>query len=350
MMAAGCSAGVSAAFGAPIGGALFAFEISKPNTFWKFSVIWKVFASCAISVFTLAIISGLMKGTGIDDLSSAVLKFGTIDITPPTIEVIPSSIIVGALCGVLGGIFVIVNSNLGLLRKKLITENWMKITEATLFSIMTTSTFYWLPHLFPQCKTEVGLTAESSDIVVQYTCVKGEYNPLATMFFNTEGDAIRSIISGFEGPGGIFSTDWHLVIFALAWYFWTIVTYGVWVPAGLFLPGIIIGCAVGGCYAELQAVIFDHEVTETYDSNTLVTPVLVGAGAMLSSYCRLTYSLVVIMLETTSSINIFLPMMIGILTARAVGNLFTGSLYDRALRMKQMPFLRSSAPKQTKYL
>lgn len=65
---------------------------------------------------------------------------------------------------------------------------------------------------------------------------------------------------------------------------------------------------------------------------------------MLSAYCRLTYSLVVIMLETTSSINIFLPMMIGIMTARAVGNLISPSLYDRALRMKQMPFLRSDCP------
>ena len=87
------------------------------------------------------------------------------------------------------------------------------------------------------------------------------------------------------------------------------------------------------------------EVLEKYtDANTGVitnikaavpaTQVLVGAGAMLSAYCRLTYSLVVIMLETTSSINIFLPMMIGIMAARAVGNLFCGSLYDRALRAK----------------
>ena len=93
-----------------------------------------------------------------------------------------------------------------------------------------------------------------------------------------------------------------------------------------------------------------NDISDEYESSTLVTPVLVGAGAMLSSYTRLTYSLVVIMLETTSSINIFLPMMIGILVARAVGNLFTGSLYDRALRMKQMPFLRSSVPRQNKNL
>jgi len=71
---------------------------------------------------------------------------------------------------------------------------------------------------------------------------------------------------------------------------------------------------------------------------------------MLSAYCRLTYSLVVIMLETTSSINIFLPMMVGIMVARAVGNLISPSLYDRALRMKQMPFLRADCPETTKYL
>ena len=168
------------------------------------------------------------------------------------------------------------------------------------------------------------------------------------MFMNTEGDAIRSIISGFESTDGVNSRGWHLFCFAATWYFWTIVTYGVWVPAGLFLPGIIIGCAVGGCYAELQATVFGNKVLDVLVKYTdpltgattdlkhdiPATQVLVGAGAMLSAYCRLTYSLVVIMLETTSSINIFLPMMIGIMTARAVGNLFCGSLYDRALRAK----------------
>ena len=95
------------------------------------------------------------------------------------------------------------------------------------------------------------MASDDSDIVVQYQCKEGEYSPLATMFMNTEGDAIRSIISGFESPDGVNSRGWHLLCFAATWYFWTIVTYGVWVPAGLFLPGIIIGCAVGGCYAEL---------------------------------------------------------------------------------------------------
>lgn len=57
LIAAGTSAGVSAAFGAPIGGTLFSYEMSKPNTFWKFTTIWKVFCSCAIAVFSLAMFS-----------------------------------------------------------------------------------------------------------------------------------------------------------------------------------------------------------------------------------------------------------------------------------------------------
>lgn len=125
-------------------------------------------------------------------------------------------------------------------------------------------------------------------------------------------------------------------------------TYGVWVPSGLFLPGIIIGCSVGGLYAELQALILGNTIADSYTpdssgytSDTAVTQVLVGAGAMLSAYSRLTYSLIVVMLETTSSIDIFMPMMIAIMTARAVGNILSVSLYDRAIRAKQMPFLKS---------
>lgn len=278
MMAAGCSAGVSAAFGAPIGGALFAFEISKPNIFWKFSVIWKVFLSCAMSVFTLSVVSSAMAGLGFKAINGGVLKFGVNQISPPTLSVLPGSFFVGAICGVLGGVFVLVNSNLGVLRKKLIQSNWAKLTEAVLFSLVTSTCFYFIPNLFNDCR-DASSVAKSSDaeIVVQYDCPAGQYSPLATMFMNTEGSAIRSIISGFEGPNGVNSTSWTLLIFAGVWYFFTIITYGVWVPSGLFLPGIIIGCSVGGCYAELQAWILGNTIADSYtpDSSGTISNVAV---------------------------------------------------------------------------
>jgi len=75
MLAIGTSAGVSAAFGAPVGGVLFAYEISKPNSTWKFSVLWKTFVACAMAVFSLAIFRQLFEGKGLKDVRSAVLKF-----------------------------------------------------------------------------------------------------------------------------------------------------------------------------------------------------------------------------------------------------------------------------------
>lgn len=49
-----------------------------------------------------------------------MLKFGVTNISPATIDVLIGSFVVGAVCGIMGGIFVIVNSNLGLIRKKYI--------------------------------------------------------------------------------------------------------------------------------------------------------------------------------------------------------------------------------------
>ena len=59
LMAVGIASGVSAAFGSPIGGALFAYEISKPNTFWSFSLTWKVFFASTIATFSLSIFKQL---------------------------------------------------------------------------------------------------------------------------------------------------------------------------------------------------------------------------------------------------------------------------------------------------
>ena len=58
-IATGLASGISAAFGAPIGGSLFAYELSKPNTFWSFSLTWRVFFSCSICTFFLNIFKNI---------------------------------------------------------------------------------------------------------------------------------------------------------------------------------------------------------------------------------------------------------------------------------------------------
>jgi len=85
------------------------------------------------------------------------------------------------------------------------------------------------------------------------------------------------------------------MLYVLVWYVLTITTYGVWVPAGLFLPGILVGCSIGILYLDLMVFGFNASVDRLGGQ----TYIIVGASAMLAGYCRLTYSLAVIMLETT---------------------------------------------------
>ena len=69
---------------------------------------------------------------------------------------------------------------------------------------------------------------------------------------------------------------------------------------------------------------------------------------MLAAYCRLTYSLAVIMLETTQSINNFLPTVLTIGVSMAVAKSLNRSLYEYAIRAKQMPLLRNHMPEENK--
>lgn len=65
---------------------------------------------------------------------------------------------------------------------------------------------------------------------------------------------------------------------------------------------------------------------------------------MLSGYCRLTFSLAVVMMETSQAINMYLPTLITMLFSYGTALIFNQSLYNRALRSKQVPYLKSSAP------
>jgi len=143
-MAAGCSAGVAAAFGAPIGGTLFTYEISKPNTFWTFSMLWRVFFTAAIAVFTLGILQQLETGALLSLSNSAALKFGNVDIIYSPLSDAAVAIFIGIICGVLGAGFIAIYTYLGILRKKHINTNFKKIVEVLFFSFATSSTFFWL--------------------------------------------------------------------------------------------------------------------------------------------------------------------------------------------------------------
>lgn len=134
---------MSVAFGAPIGGALFAYEISSPNTFWTFSMLWRVFVSTAVSTFVLSVLTSMYEGSPLTFADSGAVKFGNlVDLEENAILDIPAAIILGILCGLLGALFIYVNVNINIYRKKYVNTNFKKIMECVFFAFVTASVFF----------------------------------------------------------------------------------------------------------------------------------------------------------------------------------------------------------------
>lgn len=104
LIAAGGSAGVAAAFGAPIGGALFAYEMSKPTSFWSFQMIWKTFLTCAMAVLLLGVLQTAAEGESSDGFTGSTIKFGNLEEVKAvnTWQDLFGAIIIGIVGGIMG--------------------------------------------------------------------------------------------------------------------------------------------------------------------------------------------------------------------------------------------------------
>ena len=309
-------------------------------------MLWRIFFCTSMASFTLSILNSLYINAPLSFSEAAALKFGKFSTPSSSMLDLPAAIIIGIVCGLLSAVFVYTNTTICQMRQQVITTNFRKISETLIFAALTSASFYLIVLLrVDNCRKH--LDAEDLESEFQFYCPDNEYNPLASLIFNTEGGTIRMLMrypdimlhldsKDLVGSESQPNANDHLIVvenmilFLCVWYIFTIATYGIHVPAGLFLPGILVGCSIGILYLELIRGFFGMTLQQVGGQSYII----IGASAMLSGYCRMTYSLAVIMLETTQSINLFLPIMISIMVSHAVARLFTRSLYDYALRAK----------------
>jgi len=97
------------------------------------------------------------------------------------------------------------------------------------------------------------LSESNKESAYQAWCGKGHFDANASIFWASEGDIIKNIIDT-----KVVVTPLNQFYFLLVWYLLTITTYGTNVPAGLFLPGMIIGCALGRSLFSFTVFSFDQ--------------------------------------------------------------------------------------------
>jgi len=164
-----------------------------------------------------------------------------------------------------------------------------------------------------------------------FQCPPGYYNDLASLFLNTNDDAIRNLFS----PRII--KEFHitsLFIYFATIYCLGIITYGIAIPSGLFIPVILAGAAYGRLFGRL------FETITELDRGLFA---LLGAASFLGGTMRMTVSLCVILLELTNDLLLLPLVMLVLLVSKSVADSFNKGVYDQILKIKGLPYLEAHA-------
>ncbi|CAF4504795.1 unnamed protein product [Rotaria socialis] len=299
ILSAAAAAGVSVAFGAPIGGVLFSLE--EVSYYFSLKTLWRSFFCAMIASLIVKILSPFEnQHLGLFYVGNRYRWF--------YFEMIPF-IILGILGGLFGALFIKLNLA------------WCKIRKTT--------------RLGRYPVLEVVMVALVT-LIVSYP------NPYTRMPMST---LIRRLISSCEPDDESLLCDYRRNITS---------AYekndSAKPLSGLFIPSLTLGAITGRIvgilvetfvYYRPNFFLFTIECSAT-DEQCVVPGfyAVVGACAFLGGVTRMTVSLVVIMVELTGGLSYSVPLMCAALISKLVGDALVGEgIYDAHIKLNNYPYL-----------
>jgi chloride channel 7 len=348
----GCAAGVAAAFGAPIGGILFSLE--EASSFWSMELTARAFFCAIVGTASINLLIIPFHGH-----FEPLLAFGAFPSIPYALWEVPVFACMAVFGGVAGGLFNSINEQLTLWRRETMKgRKWWSIMEALMVAFVTGTIFFWLPYVFADnCFPIPTVAPERVDLPAKhvamaqangvdpglyqaYMCPEGQYNDMASLTLTGQEKTIFAFFHNYEAEDRfVFSTSVCVTYFVMytALAIWT---YGIMVPSGLFVPGIICGCIFGRLVGEWVKHLTYADDLSTHAVHPGIYA-LIGAACMLGGMSRMTISMSIILVETTGNIQYLFPIMICLMISKSVGDKFNISLYDIHVKLKCLPFVES---------
>ncbi len=293
ILSAASAAGVSVAFGAPIGGVLFSLE--EVSYYFPLKTLWRSFFCALVAAFVLQSINPFGN-------EHSVLFYVEYNKPWLFVELVPF-LMLGVIGGIIGALFIKANIYWCRFRKtsKLGQYPVLEVLAVTLFTALLA---------FPNKYTRMN-TSELIYLLFTQCGVTNEHD--ICDYIDRDFTNVNHEVPIAKAGDGVYTALWQLILALIFKMVITIFTFGLKIPAGLFIPSLAMGAIVGrivGIGME-QLVYFYHDSLPWFfegkcsQDESCITPglyAMVGAAAVLGGVTRMTVSLVVIMFELTGKI------------------------------------------------
>lgn len=317
ILSASASSGVAVAFGSPLGGVLFGLE--EVSYYFPPKTLFRTFFCCIVAALGLKFLNpyGTRK----------IVLFEVKYITDWRVFELVGFVLLGVLGGVAGALFIKASKFWATTFRKIPVIKRNPMLEVLLVALVTGIASFWN----------------------RYTRL-----PVAELLAElaspcTEGSMIGLCPAAEDIP----SVIWYLVMAFVIKASLTIVTFGIKVPAGIYVPSMVVGGLLGRIYGHFiqwlvyqfpNSWVFGHCTNSSSGAiEECITPgvyALVAAGATMCGVTRLTITLAVILFELTGSLDHVLPFSLGVLFAKWTADAIEpSSIYNLLTDMNSYPFL-----------
>ncbi|KAF2803648.1 uncharacterized protein BDZ99DRAFT_427109 [Mytilinidion resinicola] len=317
VLSASAASGVAVAFGAPIGGVLFSLE--EVSYYFPPKTLFRTFFCCIAAALSLKFLNPY--GT------NKIVLFEVRYLTDWKFFEMVAFILLGVLGGILGALFIKAS---GLwartFRRFKVIKRWPML-EVMLVALITGLISFWNRY------TNMPVT----ELMFELASPCDTFTNSGTGLCPTK-DQIPAVI-------------WYLSIAFVIKALLTVITFGIKVPAGIYVPSMVVGGILGrivGHIVQYLALNYSHtglfgDCKADDNPESCVVPgvyAMVAAGATMTGVTRLSVTLAVILFELTGSLDHVLPFSIGILVAKWTADALEPlSIYDMLTNMNSYPFL-----------
>ncbi|KAF2144278.1 uncharacterized protein K452DRAFT_349989 [Aplosporella prunicola CBS 121167] len=313
VLSAASAAGISVAFGSPIGGVLFSLE--QLSYYFPDKTMWQSFVCAMIGAVSLHSFDPFRT-------NKLVMYQVTYHTGWHGFELIPFAFL-GVLGGLYGGLFIKLNMKVARWRRD---RPYFKGPVREVIVVAFLCAIINFPIKF--------MRAQASELLY---FLFAECRDIAD-------DSLGLCKSGRANTGVVTL----LVISAFLGFFLATITFGLLLPTGILLPSMAIGALYGRAVGLFVQVIQTshpklYPFTSCEPDVPCVTPgtyAIIGAASALGGATRMTVTIVVIMFELTGALTYVLPIMIAVMISKWVGDAISArGIYEAWINFNGYPFL-----------